>query len=219
MHTLYEFVSGPLVWLAFIVFIGGSIYRLVTMFQLAKKKDPIVFTYMNLKYSLRSILHWVTPFGTVKWRKNPILTIAVFSFHIGLLVVPIFLYAHVILWKEAWDISWWTLSDPWADMMTLMVIIGCIFFFVRRLVLPEVRYLTTPWDYVILAIVAAPFITGFWTYHQWAGFRAMGILHILAGEILLIISPFTRLSHMIFSPFLRGYMGSEFGGVRKVRDW
>jgi nitrate reductase gamma subunit len=219
MHTLYQFVSGPLVWLAFIVFIGGSLYRFITMYRLAKKKDPIVFSYMSLKYSLRSILHWVIPFGTVKWRKNPVLTLAVFSFHIGLIVVPIFLYAHVILWKEAWDISWWTLSDPWADMMTLVVIAGCIFFFVRRIMLPEVRYLTTVWDFVILVLVAAPFITGFWTYHQWAGFRVMGILHIVAGEILLVVSPFTRLSHMFFSPFLRGYAGSEFGGVRKARDW
>ena len=27
MHTLYNFVSGPLAWLAFILFIGGSLYR------------------------------------------------------------------------------------------------------------------------------------------------------------------------------------------------
>ena len=34
------------------------------------------------------------------------------------------------------------------------------------------------------------------------------------GEIMLVAIPFTRLSHMIFSPLTRAYMGSEFGKVR-----
>ena len=84
---------------------------------------------------------------------------------------------------------------------------------------PEVKFLTSTSDYVILAIVAAPFVTGFWTYHQWPGYQLSGILHILSGEIMLVAIPFTRLSHMIFFPFTRGYIGSEFGAVRHVQDW
>jgi hypothetical protein len=47
----------------------------------------------------------------------------------------------------------------------------------------------------------------------------MGIIHILSGEIMLVAIPFTRLSHMIFFAFTRGYMGSEFGAVRHAKDW
>ncbi len=101
MHDIYNFVSGPLVWISFIIFFGGSLYRLISMAVLAKKKDVIVYEYMSLKYGLRSILHWITPFGTVKWRKNPILTIVTFTFHICLILIPIFLSAHIILWKES----------------------------------------------------------------------------------------------------------------------
>ena len=219
MHDIYNFVRGPLVWISFIIFIGGSIYRLISMALLAKKKDPLVYTYMHPKFALRSIFHWIVPFMSVNSRKNPIFTIVTFLFHIGLVVVPIFLFAHVILWKESWDISWWFLSDSTADMMTLVVMGGCVFFLVRRIVQPDVRFLTTPSDFVLLAIVVAPFITGFWTYHQWAGYRVVGILHMLSGEIMLAAIPFTRLSHMLFFPFTRGYIGSEFGAIRKVKDW
>ena len=219
MHDIYGFVSGPLVWVSFIIFFGGSLYRLISMVLLAKKKEPMVFEYMSFYYALRSILHWVIPFGTVKWRKNPFFTIVTFTFHICLIFIPIFLFAHIILWKESWDISWWYMSDIASDTMTLIVIAACIYFLVRRIVLPEVQFLTTLSDYVILAVVAAPFITGFWTYHQFPGFRIMGIIHILAGEIMLAAIPFTRLSHMIFFPFTRGYMGSEFGAVRHAKDW
>ena len=219
MHDIYDFVSGPLVWVSFIIFFGGSLYRLISMVLLARKKESMIFEYMSFYYALRSILHWIIPFGTVKWRKNPFFTIVTFTFHICLIFIPIFLFAHIILWKESWDISWWYMSDITADAMALIVIAACIYFLVRRIVLPEVQFLTSLSDYAILAVVAAPFITGFWTYHQFPGFKVMGIIHILAGEIMLAAIPFTRLSHMLFFPFTRGYMGSEFGAVRHAKDW
>jgi len=219
MREIYNFVSGPLVWLAFILFFGGCLYRLVRLFMLVKEKEPFIFTYMSWKYSLRSIFHWVIPFGTVNWRRHPILTVVTFVFHIGLVIAPIFLLAHVILLDEAVNLSWWALPDAWADVLTVVVIIGCLFFLVRRLTQPEVKFVTYASDFVILTIVAAPFITGFIAYHQWIDYPVMMVLHVVAGEVLLVAIPFTRLSHMLFSPFTRAYMGSEFGKVRHARDW
>jgi nitrate reductase gamma subunit len=219
MQAVYSFVSGPLAWISFIIFIGGSLYRLISMALLAKKKDPMVYAYMSPYYALRSICHWIIPFASVNSRKQPIFTLVTFVFHACLILMPIFLFAHVILWKQSWDISWWFISDGAADFMTLLVIGGCVFFMVRRMVQPEVKYLTSPSDFILLAIVAAPFVTGFWSYHQWIGYRFMGISHMITGEIMLAAIPFTRLSHMLFFPFTRGYMGSEFGAIRHAKDW
>lgn len=219
MHDFYNFVTGPLAWVAFIIFIVGSLYRLINMIILVNKKEKMIFAYMSWKYSLRSILHWITPFATVSMKKHPAMTIVSFAFHICLIITPIFLLSHIILWDESWNISWWSLPDNIADIMTFIVIAACIFFLVRRLKLPEVQYVTSASDYVLLAIVAAPFITGFLAYHQWFGYKFILILHIISGEIMLAAIPFTRLSHMLFSAFTRAYMGSEFGGVRHVKDW
>jgi len=219
MHDVYNFVAGPLVWVAFIVFFGGWLFRLIRMFSLINKKEPFIYSYMSWKYSFRSILRWMIPFATTNWRRKPVLTIVTFTFHICLIITPVFLMAHIILFEEAWNLSWWSLPDGWADVVTLIVIACCLYFLVRRLKSPEVQFVTYPSDYLILALVAAPFITGFLAYHQWIDYQLMLILHILAGEILLVAIPFTRLSHMIFSPFTRAYMGSEFGEVRNTRDW
>jgi nitrate reductase gamma subunit len=219
MREIYNFVSGPLAWLAFILFFGGCLYRLIRLFMLVKEKEPFIFTYMSWKYSLRSIFHWIIPFGTVNWRRHPVLTVVTFVFHVGLVISPIFLLAHVILLDEALNLSWWALPDAWADILTVVVIIGCLFFLVRRLTQPEVKFVTSASDFVILAVVAAPFITGFIAYHQWIDYPVMMVLHVVAGEVLLVAIPFTRLSHMLFSPFTRAYMGSEFGKVRHARDW
>jgi nitrate reductase gamma subunit len=219
MHTIYDLVSGPLVWVAFVLFIGGSLYRILSMAMLARKKDGIVYEYWSFKYALRSILRWLTPFGTVNMRKKPVMTFVAFVFHICAVLAPIFLYAHMIMVKEALDFGWWSIPDAAADVMTLIVILGCIFFLFRRITQREVRYLTTASDFVLLLVVAAPFITGFWAFHQLPGSAWVTVIHMLCGEIMLAAIPFTRLSHMIFFPFTRGYIGSEFGAVRFARDW
>ena len=219
MYSLYNLVIGPLAWAAFLVFIGGSLYRLVHLILLVNKKEKFIFSYMSWKYSLRSILHWVTPFAALNWRNHPVLTIVTFAFHICLILTPVFLLAHIILWQDAWDVSWWSLPDSLALVMTAIVIAGCIFFLIRRLVSPEVQYVTSASDYIILGIVAAPFITGFMAYFQWFGYPFFTILHMLSGEVMLVAIPFTRLSHMLSAPLTRAYMGSEFGAVRHARDW
>ncbi|NOY69009.1 MAG: respiratory nitrate reductase subunit gamma [Deltaproteobacteria bacterium] len=217
--AIYNFVSGPLVWVAFIVFVGGSIYRFYDLIKLVNRKEKFIYSYMSWKYSLRSIIAWVTPFFPVNMRKHPVLTVVTYVFHLCLLITPVFVLGHGVLIKNAWNVRWWALPESIADFMTLMVIIGCIFFLVRRLVFREVKYVTTMSDYFLLAIVAAPFVTGFLCYHQVGNYDLLLILHILAGEIMLMAIPFTRLSHMLFAALTRAYIGSEFGKVRHARDW
>ena len=219
MLEIYQFVSGPLAWSAFLIFIGGCLYRLINLLVLVHRKEKFIYSYMSWRYGLRSILRWSTPFATENMRRHPGLTIVAFAFHICLLVTPLFLLAHVILIEESWNISWWTLPDGVAEAMTLIVIAGGIFFCVRRLTNREVQYVTSASDFVLLVIVVAPFVTGFLAYYQWFGYKFFVITHILAGEIMLVTIPFTRLSHMITAPLTRAYMGSEFGGVRHAQDW
>jgi nitrate reductase gamma subunit len=207
-----------LVWIAVLVFIGGLVYRFVRMLTSAKK-DKVIYPYMSLKYGLRSLLHWVVPFGSKNMRVRYETTIVTFAFHISVVLVPIFLTAHVAMIYSSWGAAWPTLSAGIADAMTVAVILACVFFLVRRLMLPEVRYVTYPSDYLLLAVAAAPFVTGFMARMQWFDYDTVLIIHMITGCLMLIVIPFTRLSHMLFFPFTRAYMGSEFGLVRHARDW
>ncbi len=219
MHEIYAFVTGPLAWAAFLLFLGGLLGRFAYLTYLAKTKDPFVFSYMSPKYALRSIIMWSIPFVPRNARLHPIMATVTFLFHLSLLLAPIFLLAHMLLWQEGLGISFWTLPDGLADIMTVIVVIGCVFFAVRRIQVPEVRYVTTAADFILLLVVAAPFVTGFLAYHQIFPYKVMVILHILTGEIMLVAIPFTWLSHMLLAPMVRAYMGSEFGGQRHVKDW
>ncbi len=215
---MYEFVSGPLVWIAFIIFVGGSLYRIYYMLS-SCNKEKVVFPHMSLKHSLASLVHWVIPFNNQYMQKRPIFTIVSFAFHICLILTPIFLLAHLVLLDESWNISWFNIPEAVTDWMTIVVIAGCIFFLYRRLTDPVVQNVTDASDYLLLAITALPFITGFIAYHQLFAYKTILILHILAGEIMLIAIPFTRLSHMLFFVFTRAYFGSEQGHVKNSKDW
>ena len=199
-------------------FFGGMAYQFVTMARLARK-DKVVYKTFDFKYGLRSILHWVIPFAGVNMRKNPLYTLLSYAFHICVLATPVFLLAHVVLWRASWGVSWWSLPDKVADIMTLVVIIASLFFIIRRLVRPEVRNVSYWSDFFLALLVMAPFVTGFAAHYQWFSYRGTLIAHIVSGALWLLLIPWTRLIHMMWFPFTRAYMGSEFGAVRHARDW
>lgn len=215
---MYNLVSGPLVWIAFSVFIGGMLYQFFRMVRMAQK-DKVVFPYMSFKYGLRSLAHWLVPFASRNMRMRYETTLVTFAFHTCLFLVPIFLTAHVAMFSYAWGGKWPTLSERAADWLTVLVICAALFFLVRRWMLPEVHFVTSKGDYLLLALVAAPFLTGFAARNQWFDYDTVIILHIVLGSAMLMAIPFTRLSHMLFFPFTRAYMGSEFGAVRHAKDW
>lgn len=219
MTELYILVSGPLAWVAWTAFIVGSIYRLVSMYALAKAKDGSSLAYMSLPYGLRSIFAWLIPFKALGWKSDPLMTVTTFLFHIGFLLVAVFLGAHVVLWDTAFGIELPMLPTQAGDIISFVVLAGCAVFAYRRLALPHVKGVTRPKDWFALIIVALPFLTGVLAYHQIGSPLMMTTLHVLAGEILLVLIPFTRLSHALFALFTRAYMGSEFGAVRHSNDW
>ena len=206
---MYGVITGPLLWTSFIVFIGGGLFKLVWMVKLATN-DRVVFPRMGLRYSLPSLFRWLIPFTRTNMKKRPIMTIGTFVFHISLIITPLFLLSHNLLWYESWNISWWCFPETLADIMTVLVICSCGFFLVRRLVVPEVQLVTHLSDYILLLIALAPFLTGFLAHHQWFAYKSMLMVHILTGEILLISIPFTRLTHMFLFFVAKAYMGSEF---------
>ncbi len=219
MNAFYNFATGPLAWAAFAVFIGGSVYRIWSMIQLAKQKEAAFISYMSLPHALRSIVRWLIPFGTLGWKENPSITLATFLFHICLFVLLIFTPAHEVLWSYAFGFTFPVIPEVLADTLTLVVIGACCFFVHRRLTNIQVRYVTTGKDWLALGIATAPFITGFLASQQFADGQIMTLLHVLCGEAMLVAIPFTRLSHALFQPLTRAYIASEFGAVRHVQDW
>lgn len=212
---MYEFVTGPLAWLAFSVFFVGLIARAVFYIKgLDWRLDRVTYgvnTRHGLKGAARSIFFWILPFGSRSWRDKPLFTLVSFSFHLGLVIVPLCLLAHNLILKEKWGIGFWTMSETTADLLTILVMVTALFLILRRIALPEVRILTTFYDYLLMAIAVMPFITGFIAYHQVSDYQFWLIAHIISGEVMLIAIPFTKLSHMVLFFLSRAQLGMDYG--------
>jgi nitrate reductase gamma subunit len=212
---MYDIVTGPLAWLAFAVFFIGCIVRLVLYVRgLDWKLDRVTYaqnTAYGVKGAVRSILFWLLPFGTHSWRNNPGFTLAVFVLHIGLLLTPVFLLAHNILLRERWGFSLWSMPEGLADVLTILVIVSAVLLAMRRIALPEVRIITTAYDYLLLALAAAPFVTGLIARYAVDGAEGWLIVHVLSGELLLVAIPLTKLSHFVLFFASRAQLGMDYG--------
>ena len=212
---MYQIVTGPVLWLSFAIFIIGCLVRIILYIKgLDWQADRVAYTtYLSygLKGAARSIILWLFPFSTRSWRVKPIFTILFFLFHICLIVTPVFLLAHNIILKQRFGISLPTLPEPVSNFMSIVVIITVIFLIIRRIALPEVRILTTFYDYLVLVIAAAPFITGLFAFYVVPGYYFWVIAHIISGEIMLVAIPFTKLSHFVMFFMSRAQLGMDYG--------
>jgi len=213
---MYDFLTGPLLWLSLAVFLIGCVWRVVKYIKgLAWQLDRVAYTAFpgpGAKGAIRSILLWLIPFKTASWRQKPVFTVMFFVFHIGIVVTPLFLYAHAMLIRQSWGIAWPSISGVLADTLTVGVIVVGVLYAVRRLILPEVRIINTAQDFVVLAIAMAPFVTGFICRHQlFSDYNFWLYLHILSGELMLAAIPFTKLSHFVLFFCSRAQLGMDFG--------
>jgi nitrate reductase gamma subunit len=224
---MYHILTGPVLWLSFAIFIIGCIVRIIMYIKgLDWQMDRVAYTAhisYGLKGAARSIILWLLPFGTRSWRVKPLFTIVFFLFHICLVVTPIFLLAHNIILKQRFGFSLPTLPEPVSNVMTIIVVITVFFMIVRRVALPEVRILTTFYDYLVLVIAVAPFITGLFAYYLAPAYNYWIIAHIVSGEIMLVAIPFTKLSHFVLFFMSRAQLGMDFGikrgGMKKSFAW
>lgn len=220
---VYDFIRGPLVWISCIVFILGLIYQIFSFSSLLQKKElavynpvpqkkekPATFSDFMLKVKLSVV-------GV-----NPVMLIVTTVFHICLIIAPIFLYAHNMLIKNAIGVSLFSFSDSFIDVLTIILMVCGAYFLWRRLFVARVRAITTFYDFVMLFLATAPFITGFLAYHQIFAneyYRLIITLHILTGELMLMAIPFTKFVHMVFFFVFRFAAESEWSLGKGDRTW
>ena len=58
---LFLFAEGPLLWIAFLTFIIGSVLRAAMFFFVSLKKDKIIYQYFSWKYVLATYCRWLLP--------------------------------------------------------------------------------------------------------------------------------------------------------------
>jgi nitrate reductase gamma subunit len=212
---MYDLLTGPVFVLAFAFCIIGLLVRAVVYIKgLDWRLDRVAYAHypkQGAKGALRSIGHWILPFGSRNWRVKPLFTLVFFTFHLGLIITPLFLHGHAVIAHQRLGLSWPAIPMALADALTIAVLITGGIMLVRRFVLPEVRTLTTAYDIGLLLLTLAPFLTGLLAVQNAPGYVYWLYAHIILGEALLIAIPLTKLSHIVLFFLTRAQIGMDFG--------
>jgi len=225
-EQLLQILKGPMVWIALIIFISGIIVQSIRLGRLTRKKEPAAITFAanpRKKKKLTGWQRWVRPIARMKTTAlgaSPALSTISIIFHICLFITPVFLMGHNVLIEAAVGVSIPYFSENISDTLTVIVLMCGLFFLLRRFLLKRVRVLTTPYDIILLAVAILPFLTGILAhYHLVWDYQLMILLHIAAGELMLIMIPFSKFFHMVFFFFGRFFIVNEYSLGAPKRTW
>lgn len=211
-----EFARGPLFQVALLIFIAGMLYRLTQLILLGHFQAHNPVQSNRLQSIGQSYLKGVFIWPFIPWIKNTFNANAVTFlagglFHLGLFVVIFLGTPHMLVWKSLLGFGWLTLPTPLVDWLAAGAIAAMVVLAINRLVNPILKMLTGPADWLNLAIVFLPMITGYMmTHHLWFRYEVLFSLHMLAVDGMLIWIPVSRISHFIFYFFSRTIHGAEF---------
>jgi nitrate reductase gamma subunit len=98
------------------------------------------------------------------------------------------------------------------DAITAITILALAAALVHRLQHPVKKRISTPEDYLVWAVTFLPLLTGYLAYHRLINPYPLVLgLHILSVELLLVVFPFTKLTHAFTTFIARWYNGAIFG--------
>ena len=219
---LLDVVRGPLLGFALLVFVLGTLWRLIAILRLPRRPDlsPPREGAPSLAWgALRAIVRGLWPrrgFGP----SAAVITFNGYVFHIGLALV-VFGYApHIAFIQRLTGLHWPALPDAVLALAAGASIVSLLMALWMRRTDPVRRLISDADDYVSWTVVFLPLITGMAVISESSASLPMHgevlargplALHLLSVELLLIWFPFGKLMHAVLFAFSRGATGVRFG--------
>lgn len=203
MEGLLNFAMGPLFRLTFAVMLLGLLrifaLDIIQAWEAYRRAGDKKLPWGQLT---KDTVTWLVPINKV-FRNRPIYSIFSVLFHIGLLLVPIFLYAHVQLWQGYLPIPWLTLSYETAYWLTLLTIVTAFALLIGRITSSASSHISRKQDYLWPVLLLVPFVTGFFCAHLGLGpkvYQISMLFHVLSAELIFFLIPFTKIAHCVLMP-------------------
>ncbi len=203
MESLIDFARGPLFRFSFIIMLLGlarviflDLFGAYTAYRKAGDKT------MPWKLIISRGLEWLFPIKRIA-HNRPIYSIISVLFHVGLILVPIFLFAHIQLWKSGIGLSWPALPHQWAYWLTISTILFATLLLIGRIFNRTSSFLSRKQDFLWPLLLLIPFITGFICSHMVispGNYQLFMLIHILSADLIFILLPFTKIAHCVLMP-------------------
>jgi nitrate reductase gamma subunit len=203
MDVWIDWAKGPLFWTALIFMILGLLRHVgLTVWEGVRAYRRAGDKNVPMGQVASDTVKWMIPIKRL--RNRWAYSLSTFLFHVGVILVPIFLAGHIELLEAGIGFSWPALPNPVATALTFVVLISVVTVVVQRVAAKDSRALSRFQDYALPLFIAVPFLTGFLVMHPaWNPLSRDPVLlvHALSADLLIFLVPLTKLSHMILLPF------------------
>jgi len=200
MDTWIALARGPLFRVALAVCLLGLLYHLLnTLWMIRQSHMRATDKDVSLGRVLAATLSGLLPVR----RRRPLQTMASLAFHAGIVLVPLFSVGHVTLWQPHVGLPWPTLSPMAGDALSLAAIAGLLTLILGRWLVRTARDLTSRADVAVLLLLLVVTTSGYWSAHAAASPlapRAMLLVHLLAANLVLVLTPLTKMVHCVLAP-------------------
>lgn len=205
MESMIRFARGPLFALTFGIMILGLLRLIaVQIVALARGKGRRL-RRAPWRRILGDAASWALPLHHLI-RGTILFSSASFLLHIGVILVPLFLADHVVLWEGWFGLDLPVLGGFIADTLTLSTIVCLLILLGCRTFVPRQRAVSRPIDYGLLLAIMVPFVTGFLAGHPRCNpfsWQAVMLVHFLSADLLFLLVPTTKLAHVVLYTFDR----------------
>ncbi len=213
METWIEFGKGPMFRLSFVLMILGLLRIFGIAFILGMKRSIRLLSGSVANENPTEQFVKVDALPQLFWSKS-IRALFETIFYLAVIIVPLFVAAHVIQWQKGVGFSWWELPQTIADRLTLIVIF-----------LSPIMVAVRLWSHAKNGRGAAfarpmfvfiPFLTGYicvnGSVSPTAYYTSM-LLHVWVGNLLMLAIGFSSLVDLIIIPISNYFskMGLRFG--------
>jgi len=213
LETLLDLARGPLLRLALLIMAAGLLRAFVLqILELGRAWGRAGDQVIRWPEVIRRSLVWLLPWRYLGPEARRLYNFTSFVFHVGIIVVPLFLAGHVVLWEQGLGMAWITLPPILADVLTVLTVVALLGLLVGRGASSASRKLSKAQDWVLPVLCLLPFVTGFLVVHPRlspVNPLLVYLVHMLSGELLLILVPFTKLVHIVL--FWSNRSSSELG--------
>lgn len=192
---LLTWVRGPGLDIAVSIFVLGTLWRLIEIYTLGRRKDLAPPRHAAGASGLHTIVRRSVPPQDML-KRSPLSYIGGYVFHIGLTIVVLLFAPHILLISNLTGLSWPALPSRLVDLVAVVTMAAMVAMLVDRVKKPAKRFLSTFEDWFTWAVTFLPLLTGWMAVqHLMLPYTKMLALHILSAEILLVMLPFTKLFH------------------------
>jgi len=202
MESWIEWARGPAFIFAFsFMLLGLTRHVFLTIWEVVRAMRRAGDKSLPYRQIGIATAKWLVPID--KWKNDFVFSLTSVLFHVAILIVPIFLAGHVALWTRGLGVWWPAVPNQVANVLTIVAVVTAVALVIQRAAARATRALSRFQDYALPLMIAVPFASGFLVMHPAMNpfsYEAMLLVHVLSANLVLILIPITKLSHVMLIP-------------------